>query len=114
LRGKSRKDQLPLVVIHYSSKEDWVSHILSIHLGQAFVGFGVSYGTLKEPPQLKHRTVRPETNLLYDDSNLSIEEIYPNMPLKELQTDFPLIFYRIAPVMDIYPKSIVARHCPIS
>jgi len=57
LRGKSRKDPLPLVVIHYSSNEVCVSHILSRHLGQALVGFGVSYGTSKDAPQSKHRTI---------------------------------------------------------
>jgi hypothetical protein len=41
------------------------------------------------------------------------KEIYTYIPLKEIQAYLPLVFDRIAPVMQIYPKRIVGGHSAI-
>ena len=41
------------------------------------------------------------------------KKVYANIPLKEIQTNFPLVFDRIAPVMEIYANRVVGGHSAI-
>jgi hypothetical protein len=41
---------------------------------------------------------------------MSFEEVYSHIPLKEIQTNFPLVFDRITPVMQIYPNRVIGGH----
>ena len=41
---------------------------------------------------------------------MSFEEVYSYIPLKEIQTNFPFVFDRIAPVSNIYTNGVVRGH----
>jgi hypothetical protein len=41
------------------------------------------------------------------------KKVYANIPLKQIQTNFPLVFDRITPVMQIYPNRVIGGHSAI-
>ena len=41
------------------------------------------------------------------------KEVYPNIPLKKIQTNFPFVLDWVTPIADIYPNRVTGCHLAI-